>query len=745
MKTLLAEQRRHDRGSVLITTVLLLAIAGITLGSMLTSQISYSRNAEATHQIDMAGYLADAGLNAAVVRLNAESVGNISYAESRKYFSQTNTLTASDWGFQTQLSTTTNWKNIVVSTGRYQGRQVQAQSEVTLGAGQRNMHALYAHALFAGNSGGSTNYTLQVGGTGTSADFVKGDAYSGKNISLSGDSRLRLPEILTDTNFDGLCGIGETWTNAYATQTFTNGLTAAAFATYSNSMAPNMSKVYNNGHYDFGEAFRDTIGNGVYDLGEPFTDVNGNGNRDTGDGFIDKNGNGRYDTGETVVDHGNGRYDTGEEWVEDSTHKISGKTVRVNGRWDKFGGYWKNGTTWTSNNTTKAWSAEAYEDVGDGVYQAEEPYEDQNGVYDAGEQYIDDRNSVYDYGTQAPGTITGMPAPGAGQKAATGGNAVIDPPDLVHMYYGTSKTSEQPLDALSRWGNDVAVTASDYTSAAITDGTRPEHIFVRNPPRSGSVSSGGKTIYGRTYTPVTNSANQRVDDYFLEDPSDTTYNTSVSADSIDGSAQTAPMYLNVRSEANSKVYYVDGNLYIHHPQVYSMRFRQPGTLITIVASGNITISDEFYYNADYAANLTPSTMNSTVANNPKDSLCLIALKNPACTNSGNIYIGDAQFGTGGSIHAMLYAENDFVDNNLNTASQPYISIFGNMTAGNQVRLNRPASGSRTRLDVTLDERIRNGELIAPGLPHPVGAQRSIIIDTAWHKVPGTWSSWSRLQ
>ena len=753
MNTSFAALNRNDRGSVLVTTVLLLAIAGIALGSMLTAQITFSRNGDATHRFDIATYLANAGVDAAVVRLNAESDGNIAYDESQHYFSQTNQFDASDWGFQTTLSVTTNYHNLVTSIGRFRGVTVQVQSEVTLGQGSRNLHALYAHALFAGNSS-HTNYTLEVGGTGTGADFVKGDVYSGSNVTVSGDAKLRLPEILVDTNGDHIAGIGELWTNAFATQTFTNGLTASAFTAYSNSMAPYMSKVYNNGHYDYGEAFRDTIGNGQYDLGEPFTDLNGNGIRDVGDDFIDKNSNGVYDVGETVVDHGNGRYDAGEEWVEDSTHKIGTTKVRVNGRWDGVGGYWKSTSgvwSWISNSTTKAWAAEVYEDVGDGVYQPAEPYEDQNGVYDPGEAYIDDRNSVYDYGTTAPGTVSGMPTPGPGQVANNGNNDVIDPPDLVHMYYSVSKTASQPIDALSRWGNDVTVNATAYGSAiAIADASRPQHIFIRNPPvgTSGSVSSGGKTIYKRSYTTITNSSGQRVDDYFFEDPADASYNTTVSAGAIDGIAETAPMYITVGADANSKLYYVDGNVYIHSPQVKSFRFRNPGTRITIVANGNITISDEFYYNADYPAGLTYATLDSTVVKNPSDVLCLIALKNANCpANSGNILIGDQQFGTGGSIHAMLYAENDFVDNNLNTVDQAFISVFGNMTAGNRIRLNR-TSGSglyRTRLDVTLDERIRNGEVIIPGVPHPIGSQRSIFLDTAWHKMPGTWSSWSRLQ
>jgi hypothetical protein len=85
-----------------------------------------------------------------------------------------------------------------------------------------------------------------------------------------------------------------------------------------------------------------------------------------------------------------------------------------------------------------------------------------------------------------------------------------------------------------------------------------------------------------------------------------------------------------------------------------------------------------------------------------------------------------------------------VDNNLDTTGQPYISIFGNMTAGNQILLNRSTAVGhlRTRLDISLDERIRNGTIIVPGLPHPLGSERSIELETAWQMIQGTWSSWS---
>lgn len=743
-------------GFALVTAVVLLAIAGITSGSIVTATMTYRRNSEASYHREKAAFLADAGLRAALVKLNAYSEGNISYNQSRAYFAQTNLMSASDWGFRTQIGLT-NGINRVTATGRYSGSSVEVTADVSLGAGSRSIHALYAHALFAGNSSGSTNYVLQIGGTGSGADYVTGDTYSGRDIALSGDAKLRLPEsFINDYDGDGIYDPStDTWHNAYATQVFTNPLSQSAFNTYSNSQAANLNKAYKNGKYDYGEAFVDTIGNGRYDAGEPYVDANGNGVRDPGDTFIDRNGNGVYNAGiDTVVDFGNGRYDAGEEWTEDASRSQRAN----NGKYDGAGGYWS-GSTWKTTYkvggktySCASWPAEQFEDAGDGNYNPTgETYTDQNGVYDVGEQYLDDRNSLYDYGTQAPGTITGMPAPGPGQRAATGTDPAISPPDLQRMYYDVNRNDEPPVGALARWGNDVAVTASDFgTYKCITDVNQPEHIFVRNPPTSGSVSSRGKTIYGRSYTAINDQSGNRIDDYFLEDPTDATFNT-IPGESLaiakNDSDRTHTMMINVTPADNVKLYYVEGNVYIHHPQVYAMRFRQPGTRITIVAKGNITISDEFYYNASYNTNLQYSAMNSTVVNDPSDALCLIALNNPSCTNSGNIYIGDKQFGTGGSIHALLYAENDFVDNNINSVDQQFISVFGNMTAGDHVRINRQVGGGtyRTRLDVTLDERIRDGTIIVPGLPHPVGSQRSIQLDTAWRMIPGTWSSWSMLK
>ena len=738
-----ATGRSRKRGSALVCTEVLLGNASLGLGSVMFVTLSYLNVARKAYHRDRSFYLAEAGLSAAMVKMNAYQDANISWNESRSYFGDTSRFDSPDWGFKTQLTVDTNGQSRVVSTGRFRGESSEVAATVSLVGGERSIHALFAHALYAGNSSGNTNYLLRIGGSGNGADFVAGDTYSGNDIELTGSAKLRHPELLDDLDNNGVCSEGEEWEEALVLQTFAEPLSQSEFDDYVNSMSAYMDEVYNNGIYDYGEAYVDTIGNGIYEEGEPFTDENDNGVRDPGDEFTDENGNGYWDPGEPFVDQGNGVWDSGEEWIEDEEHtNRRGKKLRVNGRYDQAGGYWKKKRgTWRfyRRSWTADWPAESFEDEPDGVYEGGEPFVDGNGVYDEGEEYLDDRNALYDYGTQATGDIDGMPAPGNGQQVADGGDAAIEPPDLQHMYYHMDKDGNVPFDALARWGHDISVTANDYGGEeCITDTSRGEHIFVRNPPTSGSTYSRGKRIRGRTYSQIYDDYGQRVDDYFFEDPTDPTYDSYVMDESIDGTRYTAPMFVDVRPEHNVQLYYVEGNVYLHNVRVYCMRFRRPGTRITIVAKGNITISDEFYYNADYDPNLDREDVNSTIVNNPSDALCLIALKNPDCADSGNIRIGDAQFGTGGAIHAMLYAENTFVDNNLNTANQPFISVFGNMTAGDHVSIMRSGS-NRTRLDITLDERIRNGEVIVPGLPHPVGQQRRIILDTEWAAVAGTWS------
>ena len=91
-------RRTGREGGVLVTAVVMLAIAGVTIGAITTATMTYNRHAQDTYYREKAVFLADAGLRAALVKLNAYSEPNISYNQSRGYFSETNGFKAADWG-----------------------------------------------------------------------------------------------------------------------------------------------------------------------------------------------------------------------------------------------------------------------------------------------------------------------------------------------------------------------------------------------------------------------------------------------------------------------------------------------------------------------------------------------------------------------------------------------------------------------------------------------------------------------
>src|SRR2546423_2947096 len=58
----------------------------------------------------------------------------------------------------------------------------------------RSGGGIYQNAMFAGNSSGDPNYHMGFGGTGTQADAVSGDIFSGCSLCFVGNSTiLRVP------------------------------------------------------------------------------------------------------------------------------------------------------------------------------------------------------------------------------------------------------------------------------------------------------------------------------------------------------------------------------------------------------------------------------------------------------------------------------------------------------------------------------------------------------------------------
>jgi len=277
----------------------------------------------------------------------------------------------------------------------------------------------------------------------------------------------------------------------------------------------------------------------------------------------------------------------------------------------------------------------------------------------------------------------------------------LTPPDLAGMdYANTADVKVADMFTASATYQSDAAGGSAYQMPE----TSPAHIFRKNPSDRSTETSGTSK-----------------DDYFLEDPYE-----NVRTDPNQNGADAYHITLSGHggkpgADGESKVYYIDGNLWLHNKMSFSMKLFAPtgqdGTKVTFVVRGNVYFSDNLF-----------------LQNKNKDGIAFIALKDENVTDSGNIYFGDPVYGTLKHMEAFMYAENNFYDNNLDASGSASVTVIGNMTAGNQVLINRDYGNQHSKLTVEFDDRISSGALSMPGLPEADDSTGGFSI-VSWREVP----------
>jgi hypothetical protein len=330
--------------------------------------------------------------------------------------------------------------------------------------------------------------------------------------------------------------------------------------------------------------------------------------------------------------------------------------------------------------------------------QADKIYGD---IYSGGAVTVRQDASV-DGTIRAFSTVTGT----GSSSAETGKKQAI--PDIAGMDYAS--TADIKVASEFSGGSATYTSNSAGGSAWQLPESNPAHIFRKNP--SDRSSETGGTVK---------------DDYFLEDPYEAVRSDSTS----DGSNAYEITLSGVSGEpgtsSNQKVFFVDGNLWIHNYKTMSLKFKHgdgSGLQVTFVVKGNIYISDNLFY-----------------TNKDTDGVAFVAMKDSAVSDSGNIYFGDPSFGTLERMYAYLYAENNFHDVNLSATGSARVELYGNMTAGNQVKINRDyevTSGKKktiqhSKLMVDFDERIANGALKMPGLPKTTALDDASFEVLSWRE------------
>jgi hypothetical protein len=297
-------------------------------------------------------------------------------------------------------------------------------------------------------------------------------------------------------------------------------------------------------------------------------------------------------------------------------------------------------------------------------------------------------------------SIDGVARATGSVSGVAGESGITQPiPDIVGMDYANNNDVDvKAAFASATYANDASYGGKAWQLPE----SSPAHIFRKNPDdRASDINGTAK------------------DDYFLEDRFEP-LNSSATIDASGGSHITiAGIGGEPGANGNELVYYIDGNLWIHNRNLFSFTLwnsTDTPIKVTFVVKGNVYISDNIFYD-----------------NPDKDGLAMIAIKDPAEANSGNIYFGDPTFGTLEYMSAFMYAENNFYDNNLSASGSAKVTVLGNMTAGNQVKINRDFGAQHSKLTVDFDSRIWDGDLTLPGLPSQSGADPTWVV-ASWREV-----------
>jgi hypothetical protein len=314
-----------------------------------------------------------------------------------------------------------------------------------------------------------------------------------------------------------------------------------------------------------------------------------------------------------------------------------------------------------------------------------------NGNVYSGGNVVVKGNAALNGDVKATGTISGYSGGKPGSLPIPDIPAMNYP--LNHDYNVSSLFSSATYKSHSGLGGSAWQVAE----------SSPAHIFRKNP--SDRSTDTGKTVK---------------DDYFLEDPYESVSTSSTVAAKYGTHLTLAGQDGNPGKSGTNKVYYIDGNLWIHNKNIFSFTLfnsKSEPASATFVVRGNIYFSDNVFYN-----------------NNDKDGIAFIAMKDPSTKDSGNIYFGDPTFGTLEHMSAFMYAENNFYDNNLSASGSAKVTVNGNMTAGNQVLINRDYGTQHSKLTVNFDDRLATGELRLPGLPTATGGEAEWTM-RSWREVP----------
>ncbi len=181
------------RGAITVIALIAIVMLSALAAAILATMASHQDEVQTANGELRAFYAAEAGANAllADVRATATALGtgqSLADVPLPAAGSKVAPLDFSGGRYHGDVNSNGDETYTILCVGEH-GTSRQAV-EVVVGS---ENDGIFSNAVFAGNSSGDPNYTMEFGGTGGQADFIDGEVYSGGDIVVTDDASISGP------------------------------------------------------------------------------------------------------------------------------------------------------------------------------------------------------------------------------------------------------------------------------------------------------------------------------------------------------------------------------------------------------------------------------------------------------------------------------------------------------------------------------------------------------------------------
>jgi hypothetical protein len=190
-------RRHNERGSFLVTAILVILVIAALCYGFLTNSVSLDRDHQTRTGVTKALYVAEAGTSVGAVDL----LKDLELGETRQLGSAEEPVAFGGGSYWLEATSHADGSYTLVSHATH------AASFLTLETKwERALHPIRDHAIFSGNASGDPDHDLEFGGSGRQADVINGKVYADGDVTVTGGAAINADVTVTGHVFGDVNG-----------------------------------------------------------------------------------------------------------------------------------------------------------------------------------------------------------------------------------------------------------------------------------------------------------------------------------------------------------------------------------------------------------------------------------------------------------------------------------------------------------------------------------------------------------